>query len=280
MGHGRAVPPDQSAAGGVSVRIMVIGMGRSRRPDEDGRVQPARGDAQSEPNRSLIDTYRAYASPGTQIDSGTPDPYPGPDPDPGTGGTDRHLRYYMSVPAIVQKTVWAEENGYDAVIQSNNFEHGVEASRLAVRIPVLGLGRTTMHLAATFAGRIGVTVPLDGYYVLARNLLESYGLMGYVSDIRSLGFDDVPAPEQIPSLRPIMFARTAEVMRALVKETRAECIVPLVGAVIPSILDARELAAAVGAPVFNPREDGGRTAEMFVQLGLTHRPCTERKADM
>ena len=61
--------------------FMVIGMGRSRRPDEEDRVQPARGEAQSEPNRSLIDTYRAYASPGTQIDSGTPDPYPGPDPD-------------------------------------------------------------------------------------------------------------------------------------------------------------------------------------------------------
>ncbi len=119
----------------------------------------------------------------------------------------------MSVPAIVQKTVWAERNGYDAVIQSNNFEHGVEASRLAVRIPVLGLCRTTMHLAANFADRVGVTVPLDGYYVLARHLLESYGLMGFVSGIRSLGFDDVPPPERIPELRPVMFQRTAEVMR-------------------------------------------------------------------
>ena len=264
------------------MRIMVIGMGRSRVPRAD--QSPARGradgDAQSEPNRSLINTYRSYASPGTEVDSYTPDPYPGPDPDPGTGGTDRHLRYYMSVPAIVQKTVWAEENGYDAVIQSNNFEHGVEASRMAVRIPVLGLCRTTMHLAATFAGRIGVTVPLDGYYVLARNLLESYGLMGYVSDIRSLGFDDVPAPDQVPALRPVMFERTAEVMRSLVKETRAECIVPLGGAVVPSILDPKELAAEVGVPVFNPRAVGVRTAELCVQLGISQSPLTYPKAVM
>src|SRR5438094_700973 len=139
-----------------------------------------------------------------QVDLADPDPFPRPDPNRETGGTDRHLLWHMSGPAIVQKTVWAEQQGYDAVIQSNNFEHGVEASRLAVRIPVLGLCRTTMLVAATFAGRIGVTVPLDGYYVLARNLLESYGLMPFVSDIRSLGFDDVPAPDQVDAMRPIM----------------------------------------------------------------------------
>ncbi len=264
------------------MRIMVIGMGRSRVPGADDSQARGRAEAgaESEPNRSLISTYRSYASPGTQIDSGTPDPYPGPDPDPGTGGTDRHLRYYMSVPAIVEKTVWAERNGYDAVIQSNNFEHGVEASRLAVRIPVLGLCRTTMHLAANFADRVGVTVPLDGYFVLARHLLESYGLMGYVSDIRSLGFDDVPPPERIPELRPVMFQRTAEVMRGLVKETRAECIVPLGGAVIPSILDPKELEAEIGVPVLNPRAIGVRTAEMCVNLGITQSPLTYAKATL
>lgn len=261
----------------MTVRIMVIGMGRSRVPGaENGQPRGRTGDADA--NSSLIRTYRSYASPGTQVDSGTPDPYEGPDPDPNTGGTDRHLRYYMSVPAIVQKTVWAEENGYDAVIQSNNFEHGVEASRLAVRIPVLGLCRTTMHVAATFAGRIGVTVPLDGYYVLARNLLESYGLMGYVSEIRSLGFDDVPAPEKVPELRPAMYERTAEVMRGLVNETRAECIVPLGGAVIPNILDPKELEKQVGVPVLNPRAIGVRTAEMCVELGISQSPLTYQKA--
>ena len=261
------------------MRILVIGMGRSLVPGSDpGQDQPR--DRVGAPTQNLIDTYRSYASPGTQIDSATPDPYPGPDPNPGTGGTDRYMRWFMSVPAIVQKTVWAEDNGYDAVIQSNNFEHGVEASRLAVRIPVIGLGRTAMHLAATFADRIGVTVPLDGYFVLARRLLEGYGLMHYVSDMRSLGFDDVPTPDQIPKLRPVMFERTAEVMRALVKETRAECIVPLGGAVIPSILDPKELQEAVGAPVLNPRAVGVRTAEMCVQLGIRQSPLAYEPAMM
>ena len=261
------------------MKILVIGMGRSRAPGENPGLDPTR-ERVAEPNRNLIDTYRSYASAGTQIDSATPDPYPGPDPNPGTGGTDRYLRWFMSVPAIVQKTVWAEENGYDAVIQSNNFEHGVEAARLAVRIPVIGLGRTTMHLAATFADRIGVTVPLDGYFVLARRLLDGYRLTHYVSDMRSLGFDDVPAPEKVPELRPAMFERTVEVMRGLVQETRAECIVPLGGAVIPSILDPNELQKAVGAPVLNPRAVGVRTAEMCVELGIAQSPLAYERAVM
>jgi allantoin racemase len=222
--------------------------------------------------------WNSYASPGTEVELGSPEPYARPDPNRDTGGTDRHLLWHVSVPAIVQKTVWAERNGYDAVIQSNHFEHGVEASRLAVRIPVLGLCRTTMHVAANIADRIGVTVPLDGYFVLARHLLKSYGLQDYVSGMRSLGFDDVPTPDQIPALRPAMFERTVEVMRALVKETGAECIVPLGGAVIPAILDPQALEREVGAPVLNPRPIGIRTAEMYVQLGLSQSPLTYTRA--
>jgi allantoin racemase len=215
-----------------------------------------------------------HASPGTQIHFGSPEPYSKPDINRETGGSDRHLLWHMSAPAIVQKTVWAEQNGYDAVIQSNNYEHGVEAARLAVRIPVLGLCRTAMHVAANLSDRIGVTVPLDGYFVLARHLLDLYGLNHYVSGMRSLGFDDVPLPEQIPAIRPKMFERTVEVMRALVKDTGAECIVPLGGAVIPSIVDPEELQKAVGAPVLNPRAIGIQTAEMYVNLGISHSPLT------
>src|SRR5688572_17497616 len=95
------------------------------------------------------DSWQRHAAAGTQVDLADPDPYPRPDPNRDTGGSDRHLLWHMSVPALVQKAVWAEQNGYDAIIQSNNFEHGVEASRLAVTIPVLGLCRTTVHVALT-----------------------------------------------------------------------------------------------------------------------------------
>ena len=36
------------------------------------------------------------------------------------------LHHAMATAAIIRKIVWAEENGYDAVIQSNTFDPGVE----------------------------------------------------------------------------------------------------------------------------------------------------------
>jgi len=219
--------------------------------------------------------FQKYASPGTRVDSANPNPawYTTGEVEATKNGGDRYLRWWMPIPAIVRTCVWAERNGYDAIIQTNNFEHGVEASRIAVRIPVLGLARTTMHLAANIADRVGVTVPLDGYFVLARRLLQGYGLMDFVSGMRSLGFEEVPPADQVERLRPIMFERTVEIMREMVKDG-AECIVPLGGAVVPSILDPVDLEREVGAPVLNPRQVGVRTAEMYVSLGLTQSEIT------
>jgi len=253
------------------MRILVLGAGRNLTHGTTPRRAYVEAREQTEPDISPS-PFQRYASPGTQVDTGNPEDYQGA-AEVGVGGSDRYLRWWLPVPGIVRKTVWAEQNGYDAVIQSNNFEHGVEASRLAVRIPVLGLCRTTMHVAANLADRVGVTVPLDGYVVLARRLLEGYGLQGFVSSMRSLGFENVPPADQIDALRPAMFERTVEVMRDLVKDG-AECIVPLGGAVIPSILDPADLQREVGAPVLNPRQIGVQTAEMYVKLGLSQSPLT------
>jgi hypothetical protein len=44
------------------------------------------------------------------------------------------------------------------------------------------------------------------------------------------------------------------------------------GAIIPYIVDPKDLEAEVGAPVLNPKAIGIRTAEMCVQLGMSHSP--------
>lgn len=229
---------------------------------------PHRGD--TEYHERVEKILRSYASPGTQIDVG----YPDDDTDRPKGAGASYLGYYLSIPTLVRKTVWAEQNGYDAVIQSNNFEPGVEASRLAVRIPVLGLCRTTMLAAANFADRVGVTVPLDGYFNLARRLLHDYRVSQFVSGLRTMSLPGVPSGDQVAIQRPIIHKRAIETMRALVDETGAECIVPLGGAVIPYIVDPNDLEKELGVPVLNPKSIGIRTAEMCVSLGISQCPKT------
>jgi hypothetical protein len=120
-----------------------------------------------------------------------------------------------------------------------------------------------------------VTVPLDSYYILARRLLESYGLLQYVTELRSLSLPGVPnGAEQVAAMRPVIFERAAEAMHSMVKDGGAECIVPLGGAIIPYIVDPNDLTPEAGAPVLNPKSIGIHFAEMCVNLGLSQSPLT------
>ena len=211
-----------------------------------------------------------YASPGTKVQLCYPD-------DTGVRVEESirsELPYAVTLPALIRKAVWAEQNGYDAVIQSNTFDPGVEASRLAVRIPVIGLCRTTVLAAACLADRIGITVPFDGYDLVARRLLRAYGLLHFATDIRSFSMTGFDMP------RDEIAARAAETMRALVRETGAECIVPLGGAVIPYVVSTEELEQEVGVPVLNTKAIGIHFAETCVHLGLSQSPRAYPKGDL
>ena len=109
-------------------------------------------------------------------------------------------------------------------------------------------------------------MPFDGYALTARRLLRAYGMERFVTDVRTLsmrGFD--MSKEEI-------IERAAEVMRALVRDTGAECIIPLGGAVTPYIVAPEDVEREVGVPVLNTKSIGIRFAEMCVNLGLSQSP--------
>ena len=70
----------------------------------------------------------SYASPGTKIEVGFPDDYEGSQVFEAIGAQSalNGLHHMMETPAIVRKIFWAAQNGYDAVIQSNTFDPGVD----------------------------------------------------------------------------------------------------------------------------------------------------------
>jgi Asp/Glu/hydantoin racemase len=177
------------------------------------------------------DLLRSYASPGTELDLCYPDEFPGAQVMRAMGSQAilTGLHHAMATPALIRKTVWAEQNGYDAVIQSNTFDPGVEQGRLAVSIPVLGILRTTLHVAANLSDRIGVTVPLPGHVPYTRRIIRMYGLEHMVTDVRSVGMYG----EDMDARKDELFQRAADTMKAVVAETGPECIVPLGGALIP-----------------------------------------------
>lgn len=218
----------------------------------------------------------SYASPGTKVEIGFPDDFAGSNVFLTIGAQSalNGLHHMMETPAIVRKIFWAAEHGYDAVISSNTFEPGVDGGRLAVDIPVIGLMRTALHAALTLADRVGITVPLPPHVPYTWRLLRAQGLDHLVSDIRPIGIYGA----DIAQRREEIFGVTVETICRLVKETRAEIIVPLGGALIPYVVDPADLAKATGAQVLNTKAIGIRFAEMCVACGITQSALTYPRA--
>jgi Asp/Glu/hydantoin racemase len=220
----------------------------------------------------------SYASPGTRIEIGFPDDYAGSQLMNTIGAQSKlnGLHHMMETPSIVRKIFWAAENGYDAVISSNTFDPGVDGGRLAVSIPVIGLHRTAMHAALTLADRVGITVPLAPHVPYTWRLMRTIGLDRFISDIRPIGIYGADISQRGPEI----FDTTVKVMRGLVAETRAEILLPLGGAIIPYVVDPKDLAKAVGVQVLNTKAIGIRFAEMCVACGMTQSALTYPKAKL
>jgi Asp/Glu/hydantoin racemase len=212
----------------------------------------------------------SYASPGTTIELGFPDNYDGSKIGLLLGEQDKlnGLDHLMAAPALVSKIFWAQQNGYDAVIQSNTFDPGVEGGRLAVTIPVIGPFRTAMHTALMLCDRIGVTTPLASDVPQTRRILRAYGLESFVADIKPVGVYS----KDIQKRKNELLDAAAKVMRSLAVDSGAQIIVPLGGALIPYVVDPNDLAQAAGVPVLNTKAIAIRFAEACVAFGMAQSP--------
>ena len=213
----------------------------------------------------------SYASPGTKIDLGFPDDFAGSEVFHALGSESKlnGLHHMVEAPAIIRKIVWAEENGYDAVISSNTFDPGVDGGRLAVKIPVIGPLRTSMHAGLTLADRVGITVPLATHVPYTKRILRSYGLEGFVSGMKPIGIYG----KNLKQRKAEIFDVTVKMIRSLIDEG-AEIILPLGGAIIPYVVDPAELAHATGVQVINTKAVCVRFAEMCVALRMTQSAIT------
>lgn len=219
----------------------------------------------------------SYASPGTKIEIGFPDPYEGSKLYATIGKQSQlnGLHHMMETPSIIRKIFWAQDNGYDGVISSNTFDPGVDGGRLAVKIPVIGPLRTSVNWAATLADRVGITVPLAGHVPYTKRILRAHGLDRVVADVMPIG-----VYRDAQSRKAEIFETTCGLIRSLVKDKGAEIIVPLGGALIPYIVDPDELAKATGVQVLNTKAISIRFCEACIRFGMTQSAISYPRADI
>jgi Asp/Glu/hydantoin racemase len=213
---------------------------------------------------------QAYASSGTEIVIAHPE-------DLGGGVVDKKLsaevainglHHILRVPALIKKVIEAERDGFDAVIQSNTYDPGVEQARLAVRIPVVGLLRATCHVAACLAQRAGVTVLVDAMIPYTRSILRDYRLEPLITGIKALGMYETG---DLSKVREPIKKKVIALAKEL-KAEGAELVIPLGGRVFPGAISCEEIEAEAGIPILNTKAIGIQFAEMLVRCRLTHSP--------
>ena len=215
---------------------------------------------------------RGYASPGTEIVYSFTDDFPGAMVHEVIGKAQalNGVTHAIEALAIIQKITWAAENGFDAVIQSNTFDPGVEGGRLAVRIPVIGLFRTALAVASTICDKIAVIGPVDSDLPTIWRTICAYHMDNRVVGLRGLGIYSADMKQR----KAEIFDRTVALVKELIRDKGAECIIPLGGKIIPYIVDPIDLEKATGAPVLNTKAIGIQFTEMCVRNGIRHSPLS------
>ena len=176
------------------------------------------------------------------------------------------LHHIVETPALVKKAIEAERLGFDAVIQSNTFDPGVEASRLAVRIPVIGLLRASLHFAAAICDRFALIVPLETHIPHTLRLVQTYGMAPFVCAIRTVGLYDTG---DLSGYHDVVIERTIAIGRELV-QGGAQAIIPLGGKIYPYVVTPEELESAIGVPIVNTKAVGVSYAELMVRSKISH----------
>ena len=211
---------------------------------------------------------KSYASPETTIELAYPDDLGGGEVLSllEQGKSLSGLHHILETPALVKKAIEAEQLQFDAVIQSNTFDPGVEASRLAVRIPVIGLLRASLHFAATICDRFGLIVPLPSHIPHTLRLVQSYGMTRFVSGIKTVNLYDTG---DLSGYHDLIIERSLAVGQELV-EQGAQAIIPLGGKIYPYVVTPEELAPSLGVPIINTKAVGVSFAELMVRSRTTH----------
>ncbi|MFQ5849649.1 MAG: aspartate/glutamate racemase family protein [Candidatus Binatia bacterium] len=225
----------------------------------------------SDPQREsrILALLNSYASPGTTLELDYPD-------DLGGGEALRHLEQHknlsglhhiLETPALVKKIIEAERSGFDAVVQSNTFDPGVEAGRLAVRIPVVGALRSSCHFAACLCDRFAFIVPLESHVPYVWRIMETYRMDHFVTAIKTVNVYESDMSRQ----HGVILERAVAIGREVVAQG-AQAIIPLGGLLFPYEVKPEELEQEIGVPVINTKAVAIRFAELMANKKMIHSP--------
>lgn len=171
-----------------------------------------------------------------------------------------------AAPLVGEAARKAEAAGFQAVVPFGTLDVGVELARNLVRIPVVGAGRSVLHLGAQLSDRLGVIAYEEKSIPFMRRNMRSWGVDHFVVSVRPI---NIPLAESTKR-REAIRQRFLEVARRSIEEDQAEIIIPMGVTMVPVHYPAAEFSAELGVPVLDALAASIQTAEMMVRIGVVH----------
>jgi allantoin racemase len=187
----------------------------------------------------------------------------------GTGfdsGTN-HLEYefyeHLAIHNIIEKTVNAEKEGFDAVVIGCFYDPGLREARELVEIPVVGVCEASLHVASMLsAGKFSVLVGRRKWIPKMADNAKIYGFEDRIASWRVL---DLTVPD-MHDMEKTQAAILREA-RGAVEEDMAECVVLGCTGMAGQAKRAQE---EFGIPVLDPVLMGVKVAELRATLWKRH----------
>jgi len=191
----------------------------------------------------------------------------------GTGfdsGTN-HLEYefyeHLAIHNVIEKTVNAEREGFDAVVIGCFYDPGLREARELVEIPVVGVCEASLHVASMLsAGKFSVLVGRRKWIPKMADNASNYGFDNRIASWRVL---DLTVPD-MHDLEKTQAAILREA-RGAVEEDMAECVVLGCTGMAGQAMRAQE---EYSVPVLDPVLMGVKMAELSATLwkryGVSH----------
>ena len=187
--------------------------------------------------------------------------------DTGTGHLEYEFYEHLAAHTVIEKTVNAEREGYDAAVIGCFYDPGLREARELVEMPVVGVCEASLHVAyAITAGKFSVLVGRRKWIPKMADNARIYGLDSRIASWRVLGLT-------VPDMRDRERTQAAILReaRGAVEEDMAECVVlgctGMAG-------QARKAQEELGVPVLDPVLMGIKVAEMRAVLwrrfGISH----------
>ena len=173
---------------------------------------------------------------------------------------------YIMDTIVIDAGVTAEQEGFDAVCINTVSDSGLYALRSRLKIPVIGPGQASFHIACTLGHKFSILTMWQPWVPLYRKTLKEYGLEHRCASIRHI--DTRPdVQELLQGKEEVVFAKLEAEGRRAMEEDGADVIV--LGSTTMH-QSHRYLAEHLPIPVINPGLVAYKLCEMFLELGLTH----------